>query len=79
MELPQELFDHLTGSTDSELCFMIFVQELGEAAANPTGLQLRAAMRRTVARVQELCVDAGDPRCVLNFVCSDGETVVATR
>lgn len=79
IELPQTLFDHLTGHTDSELCFMIFIQELGSAVDAPSSHELAAAMQATVRRVQTLCSSTGDPRCVLNFVVSDGTSVVATR
>lgn len=80
LELPEPLFNAITGQTDSELCFMIFLQELGlEQAQNPTSQSLTAAMHATIRRIQRLCNDAGDSRCVLNLVVSDGDTVVCTR
>lgn len=41
--------------------------------------QLMDAMQGTIRRILDLAREVGDPRCVLNFVVSDGATVVATR
>jgi predicted glutamine amidotransferase len=84
--LPTHLFDAIQGHTDSEFWFMLFLHYLGvgDARAGPVGAghsaeALIAAMRRTLARVLELTAAAGDPRCVCNFVVTEGTTVVATR
>lgn len=86
LSLPQHLFDAIQGHTDSELCFMLFLMELGmgkeeggEEEERASAEELVEAMQRTLARVAAYAKGAGDARCVLNFVLTDGDAVVATR
>lgn len=90
--LPPWLRTQLRGSTDSELAGAIFVSNLGDDPVEPKGYygtdRMEAAM---VATLQELAKPwcstgtSGDcpPDCSrassLNFVASDGDTVLATR
>lgn len=49
------------------------------AATNYAAAQLVGALRSTIALVQEMCTAEGDARTLLNFVVSDGRSVVASR
>ncbi|CAD6569554.1 MAG: hypothetical protein TREMPRED_005293 [Tremellales sp. Tagirdzhanova-0007] len=81
MSLPEELFLYPSGYTDSEWAFMVFLSRLKDPHARSfTHVELRNAMMETILFINELCKDAGVTGShLLNFVVSDGETVVATR
>jgi predicted glutamine amidotransferase len=72
MQLSEELFAALTGHTDSEMCFMVFLSELADHL-NPSPRQLEEAMLRTIRRIQTLADATGEGHCVLNLVVSDGK------
>ncbi|WVR05261.1 hypothetical protein IAU60_002273 [Kwoniella sp. DSM 27419] len=79
--LPEELFLYPSGYTDSEWAFMIFLSKLKDPHARSfTHVELRDAMRETIRFINKLSRDAGvTGPSLMNFVVTDGETVVATR
>jgi len=79
--LPEELFLYPSGYTDSEWAFMIFLSKLKDPHARSfTHVELRNAMMETIAFINQLCKQAGVTNpSLLNFVVTDGSTVVATR
>lgn len=81
MTLPEELFLYPSGYTDSEWAFMVFLSHLKNPHARSfSHVELRNAMLKTIKSINKLCDDAGvDKPRLMNYVVSDGETVVATR
>lgn len=78
--LSEECFQGITGSTDSEHVFALFLNHLPDRDA-PVSVQVATiAIEKTVAHVLQLCFDAGlSEPCSLNMVFSDGVHVYATR
>lgn len=85
LDLPEHLFELISGGTDSEFCFMLFLETLErqcgplDASRKYAASELLEAMRGCISRVQQLCNEAGDTRCILNLVVSDGDSVIASR
>ncbi|WRT67102.1 uncharacterized protein IL334_004068 [Kwoniella shivajii] len=79
--LPEELFLYPSGYTDSEWAFMIFLSKLKDPHARLfTHVELRDAMKETIQFINKLSKEAGiTGPSLMNFVVTDGETVVATR
>ncbi|GFZ46180.1 Deficient in utilization of glutathione protein 3 [Saitozyma sp. JCM 24511] len=79
--LPEELFLYPTGYTDSEWAFMVFLSKLKDPHARSfSHVELRDAMMETIRFINKLSKEAGiTGPSLLNYVVSDGETVVATR
>ncbi|WVF72236.1 hypothetical protein IAT40_007048 [Kwoniella sp. CBS 6097] len=79
--LPEELFLYPSGYTDSEWAFMIFLSKLKDPHARSfTHVELRDAMMQTIQFINKLSKEAGiTGPSLMNFVVTDGETVVATR
>ncbi|EIW69647.1 hypothetical protein TREMEDRAFT_30393, partial [Tremella mesenterica DSM 1558] len=79
--LPDELYLFPLGYTDSEWAFVLFLSKLKDPHARVFSHQeLCEAMTQTIAHINQLSKEAGvtSPH-LLNFVVTDGETVVATR
>ena len=71
--LPQTLYDQIEGTTDSELFFLLMIDE--GLAGNA-----QAAVARATLRVYEAARDAGvEPALKLTAAFSDGETLYAVR
>ncbi|KAK6902897.1 glutamine amidotransferase [Kwoniella mangroviensis CBS 10435] len=79
--LPEELFLYPSGYTDSEWAFMIFLSKLKDPHARSfSHVELRDAMMETIRFINKLSKEAGiTGPSLMNFVVTDGETVVATR
>ncbi|KAK1925024.1 cytoplasm protein [Papiliotrema laurentii] len=79
--LPEELFLFPSGGTDSEWAFMVFLSKLKNPHARSfTHVELRDAMLETLKHINKLLQEAGvTTPSLLNYVVSDGETVVAIR
>eukprot|EP00898_Chlorokybus_atmophyticus_P006552 jgi/Chlat1/6899/Chrsp52S06578 len=67
--------------SDSGIAFAIFLNQLESPMAEHTPDELREKMVATINIIQETCTAAGvgEELSLLNFVVSDGKTVVATR
>ncbi|ODO03426.1 glutamine amidotransferase [Cryptococcus wingfieldii CBS 7118] len=79
--LPEELFLYPSGYTDSEWAFMVFLSKLKDPHARSfSHVELRDAMMETVHFINKLSKEAGcTGPSLMNFVVTDGSTVVATR
>ncbi|GBE78000.1 N-terminal nucleophile aminohydrolase [Sparassis latifolia] len=76
-----ELFNMVTGNTDSQWAFALFLSKLPDPHATSfTPETLRCAMFETISHINVLTEEAGitEPS-LLNFCVTDGESVIATR
>lgn len=72
-------FQAIRGTTDSEVCFALFMSNLDRVGGSGVA-RLRNAMQATVTKLVTSGVEVGDGfGSKLNFVVSDGQSVVATR
>ncbi|CDO71630.1 hypothetical protein BN946_scf184911.g100 [Trametes cinnabarina] len=81
MALPDELFNMVTGNTDSQWAFALLLSKLPDPKARSfTPAVLQKAMLDTIAHINALLEehDITEPS-LMNFCVTDGETVVATR
>ena len=68
--------------SDSAVCFAVFLNQLDDLEHEYTPLELCNKMNDTLKVVQEACAADGEESAensILNFVVSDGKTVVATK
>ena len=75
------VFKGITGTTDSEHIFALFLHYLGSAGDEEVSLEcFIAAVEQTMSMLLQICnaADIHDP-CSLNLVFTDGINVVATR
>jgi predicted glutamine amidotransferase len=70
------LFDWMSGTTDSELLFALFLNALPDAVTLQPPHVLAAALKEAMRLVVEAC--GGEPSSI-NVACTDGECVLATR
>lgn len=81
--LPEFLRRDVRGETDSELLFHLFLSflhdagHLAETLVDPSAT--RAALRSTIALVDRLCAEEGQPPSELNVLVTDGEHMVAAH
>ena len=81
--LPEFLRRDVRGETDSELLFHLFLSflhdagQLAEALVEPAAT--RAALRSTLALIDRLCAEEGQPPSTLNILVTDGEHMVAAH
>lgn len=78
--LTYDVFRGITGSTDSEHIFALFLNHLPCTERAISVEEFITAVEKTMSDVLQLCASHGivEP-CSLNFVISDGITVIATR
>ncbi|EKM61102.1 uncharacterized protein PHACADRAFT_134287 [Phanerochaete carnosa HHB-10118-sp] len=79
--LSDEIFDMVSGNTDSQWSFALFLSKLPDPHADIVPPEvLRQAMLDTIAHINMLTEEAGitEPS-LLNFCVTDGESVIATR
>ncbi|CAI5952770.1 unnamed protein product [Closterium sp. NIES-64] len=67
--------------SDSAICFALFLNQIQDPMQQLAPEELVAKMEATINEVNQLCGEAGvaDELSLLNFVVSDGRTVVATK
>ena len=84
----EKYFLFVQGGTDSEWAFAVFLNELANMGIDPAKHEtsgfghatLRAAMKNTIASINEFCKEIGDTEpSLLNFAVTDGHAVVASR
>jgi len=81
--LPEFLRRDVRGETDSELLFHLFLSflhdagQLAETMVEPAAT--RAALRSTLALIDRLCAEEGQPPSPLNILVTDGEHMVAAH
>ncbi|GJE87680.1 class II glutamine amidotransferase [Phanerochaete sordida] len=79
--LPDEIFDMVSGNTDSQWAFALFLSKLPDPHADNVPPEvLRQAMLDTIAHINVMTEEAGiiEPS-LMNFCVTDGESVIATR
>ena len=78
--LPHDIFRGITGTTDSEHIFALFLHYL-PSRDEPTSVEdFIAAVEKTMSMILQLCAAANIyVPCSLNLVFSDGINVIATR
>jgi len=79
--LPQECFDKIQGTTDSEHAFALFLSKLPPDAQNQCSTQeIAEALEKTIQQLVEWLDEEGIPgTSLLNFCVTDGLSVVASR
>ncbi len=78
--LSDTAFAVVRGSTDSELVFALFVDQLAQSPQDLPAQRLAHAMAATIRQIEEIAADAGvDEPSFLNLAVSDGECAVVTR
>jgi glutamine amidotransferase len=75
-KLRDELFDNISGTTDSELLFHLILNELPDSHTAQDPVALQAAVMQAICYV--IKANRGQPNS-LNIALTDGETVIATR
>ncbi len=78
--LSDTAFEVVQGSTDTELMFALFVDQLARSPEDLPARRLAHAMVATIRQIEEITAAAGgDEPSLLNLAVSDGECAVVTR
>eukprot|EP01127_Copromyxa_protea_P023475 TRINITY_DN8793_c0_g1_i1.p1 TRINITY_DN8793_c0_g1~~TRINITY_DN8793_c0_g1_i1.p1 ORF type:complete len:296 (-),score=36.58 TRINITY_DN8793_c0_g1_i1:54-941(-) len=84
--LPDELFNAIQGTTDSEASFMIFLYNLQKKYPQKSLREdhysveeMKAAVNETIRTIRAWNDKYESGPSEMNFVCSNGDTVIATR
>ncbi|CAN8064824.1 unnamed protein product [Agarophyton chilense] len=80
--LDEHAFDFAVshGSSDTALCFAVFLNLIKDSLAPCTPEKLRACLQETILILQRAAHDVNATETsLLNFVVSDGESIVASR
>lgn len=78
--LPDELYDQIQGTTDSEHAFAIFLHLLGNIQGRHSARDIGQALVRTIAQLEQWTADAGFVApSYYNFAVTDGQSVAAVR
>lgn len=80
LHIKEEYFQDISGSTDSEYIFALFLSLLPNRDEDATVPEMIHAVNTTISTILELCVATGikDP-CSLNVCITDGINIIATR
>jgi predicted glutamine amidotransferase len=79
-ELKDEFYDMISGTTDSEHAFALFLNHLSGPFGQTTAHDLRSALVQTINRLNELTREAGSGGpSFYNFAVTDGEAMVVSR
>ncbi len=66
--------------SDSAVCFAVFLNQLRDFETDYSAIELADKMNETIQIVLDACAAAGcEEHSLLNFVLSDGKTVIATK
>ncbi len=78
--LRDEFYSMITGTTDSEHAFALFLNNLHTAFGDATPEQMRLALVETIRQLNTLTRDAGTVApSYYNFAVTDGETIIGSR
>ena len=78
--LPDELYDQVEGTTDSEHAFAVFLHQFGNGQDRYSAREMGRALVRTIAQLEEWTADAGiTAPSYYNFAVTDGQSVAAVR
>ena len=82
-EIDPEFRPLVQGETDSERCFYLFLTQLGLRGVAPEspapGIVAFDAMRATIGTLCRLAQETGAPPPLINFLATDGRSMVANR
>lgn len=68
------------GSSDSALCFAVFLNEVPDPMEESTPCEMRDRLDRTIIIIRDAIFASGtDELSLLNFVISDGDSLMASR
>lgn len=78
--LPDNIYDSIGGTTDSEHAFGVFLRLLGETDRQVSTAELGQTLVRTIAQLEEWTAEAGCAApSYYNFAVTDGENIAAVR
>lgn len=78
--LPDDLYDSIEGTTDSEHAFAVFLNLLGERSRIVGAAELGEGLIRTIWQLQEWAADTGITKAsIYNFAVTDGQNIAAVR
>ncbi len=85
-ELSEEVFSVIQGTTDTEICFALFLEKL-RGVDGSLGLdrdftwqEMQSAMDYVIKTINSMCSSAGiTDASLLNFAVTDGRSIVASR
>ena len=78
--LPDELYDRIEGTTDSEHAFAVFLHLLGGIYDRHSAKEMGRALVRTIEQLEEWTAEAGvSAPSYYNFAVTDGQSVAAVR
>jgi predicted glutamine amidotransferase len=78
--LPDEIYNGVEGTTDSEHAFAVFLNLLGEKAKNSTAYDLAGSMVKTIWQLEEWSAEAEiTSPSIYNFAVTDGQNIAAVR
>lgn len=78
--LPDEIYDSIGGSTDSEHAFAVFLHLLGDTNRKIDTSELDQTLVRTIAQLEEWTAETGcTAPSYFNFAVTDGESIAAVR
>jgi glutamine amidotransferase len=78
--LRDDLYDFMQGTTDSEMTFALFLNQIKDPMGDYTPEELKYKVVATLKKIDQLSKESGvTSHSLLNFAVTDGRTVVATR
>lgn len=78
--LPDEIYESIGGTTDSEHAFGVFLHLLGDTEKRASAAELGQTLVRTIAQLEEWTASAGAAApSYYNFAVTDGESIAAVR
>lgn len=78
--LPDELYDAIQGTTDSEHAFAVFMNIIGDPNASLSAHEMGEAMLETIAKLQGwAALGAEEEPSLYNFAVTDGKSMASVR
>lgn len=78
--LPDEIYQSIEGTTDSEHAFAVFLNLLGEKTANTSAADLAGGLVKTIWQLEEWGREAGIVQpSIYNFAVTDGQNIATVR
>ncbi|SRR6266496_867900 len=78
--LPDQLYDAIQGTTDSEHAFAVFLQLLGDTERMCSAKEMGQALVLTIAQLERWTAETGSSApSYFNFAVTDGQSVAAVR
>lgn len=78
--LPDDIYESIGGTTDSEHAFGVFLHLLGDREERTSAAELGQTLVRTIAQLEEWSAETGCAApSYYNFAVTDGESIAAVR